>query len=228
MLLKPLMGSSIAFRGWMNSDTMGFYYRKSVDLGPFRMNLSKSGVGYSVGGRGSRVGTTERGKKILPRPRPVGLDLWAVLRAGYRATSQPPFSSFSIPGTGVGYRKSGAGCLDPEESSPDIDRLRKLHAAMDAAVLTAYGWTDLLPRCTCEFLLDYEDEEDDEPAPGKRKKKKPWRYRWPDEVRDEVLARLLALNATRHAEEVATGTAPGMKAAKKTKPKKTEENFQLE
>ena len=52
--------------------------------------------------------------------------------------------------------------------------------------------------------------------------------RWPDEVRDEVFARLLALSATRRAEELAAGTAPGMKAAKKTKPKKTEENFQLE
>jgi len=37
-----------------------------------------------VGGRGFRVGTTARGKK---------------------------YTSFSIPGTGVGYRKSGAGCL---------------------------------------------------------------------------------------------------------------------
>ena len=63
---------------------MGFYYRKSVNLGPFRVNLSKSGLGYSVGGRGFRVGTTARGKK---------------------------YTSFSIPGTGVGYRKSGAGCL---------------------------------------------------------------------------------------------------------------------
>ena len=37
------------------------------------------------------------------------------------------------------------------------------------------------------------------------RRKLPWRYRWPDAVRDEVLARLLALNAGRHAEEVATG-----------------------
>ena len=63
---------------------MGLYYRKSVNLGPFRVNLSKSGLGYSVGGRGCRVGTTARGKK---------------------------YASFSIPGTGIGYRKSGAGCL---------------------------------------------------------------------------------------------------------------------
>jgi hypothetical protein len=32
-----------------------------------------------------------------------------------------------------------------------------------------------------------------------------WRYRWPDAVRDDVLARLLALNAERYAEEVAQG-----------------------
>jgi len=30
---------------------------------------------------------------------------------------------------------------------------------------------------------------------GGRRRKKPWRYRWPDEIRDEVLARLLKLNA---------------------------------
>src|SRR5207302_7415493 len=46
---------------------------------------------------------------------------------------------------------------DPNETSPDIHKLRTLHAAMDRAVLDAYGWTDLQP--TCEFLLDYEDEE---------------------------------------------------------------------
>ena len=37
-----------------------------------------------MGGRGFRVGTTFRGRK---------------------------YTSFSIPGTGVGYRKYGSGCL---------------------------------------------------------------------------------------------------------------------
>ena len=37
------------------------------------------------------------------------------------------------------------------------------------------------------------------------RRKLPWRYRWPDAVRDDVLARLLALNAERYAEEVAMG-----------------------
>ena len=40
---------------------MGFYYRKSVSLGPFRVNVSKSGVGYSMGSRGFRTGVSCKG-----------------------------------------------------------------------------------------------------------------------------------------------------------------------
>jgi hypothetical protein len=66
---------------------MGFYYRKSVNFGPFRVNLSKSGLGYSLGGRGFRTGVSGNGRR---------------------------YRSFSLPGTGVGYRsygKGSAGCL---------------------------------------------------------------------------------------------------------------------
>ena len=61
---------------------------------------------------------------------------------------------------------------------------------MDRAVLNAYGWQDI--PTDCEFLLDYEIDEEEWGT-----KKKPYRYRWPNEVRDEVLARLLELNAQR-------------------------------
>jgi hypothetical protein len=90
-----------------------------------------------------------------------------------------------------------------DERDPEILKLRELHDAMDRAVIDAYEWTDIKP--TCEFILDYEEEENDDGKP--RRKKKPWRYRWPDEFRDEVLARLLALNQQRAAEEKAMGTA---------------------
>jgi hypothetical protein len=91
---------------------------------------------------------------------------------------------------------------DPDETSPKIVRLRELHAAMDRAVLDAYGWTDLQP--TWDFLLDYVEEEDEE-GTGGRAKKKPYRYRWPDDFRDEVLARLLALNKERAEQESLSG-----------------------
>ena len=108
---------------------------------------------------------------------------------------------------------------DPHETSPDILQLRALHAAMDRAVLEAYGWHDLAQTATCEFLLDYEDDEDEDEGSGARspgtgrQKKKPWRYRWPDPFRDEVLARLLELNKQRHKEELLAAGAPS--AAKK-------------
>ncbi|WP_116807307.1 DUF4236 domain-containing protein [Steroidobacter cummioxidans] len=43
---------------------MGLYFRKSVSVGPFRFNLSKGGVGVSVGVPGFRVGTSPRGNYI--------------------------------------------------------------------------------------------------------------------------------------------------------------------
>lgn len=57
---------------------MGFRFRKSIKLGPARINLSKSGVGYSVGGKGFRVTKKATG--------------------GTRTTA-------SIPGTGFSYVK---------------------------------------------------------------------------------------------------------------------------
>lgn len=57
---------------------MGFRFRKSVNLGPLRLNFSKSGVGYSIGGKGFRA-TKKAG-------------------GGYRTT-------ISIPGTGISYVK---------------------------------------------------------------------------------------------------------------------------
>ena len=114
----------------------------------------------------------------------------------------------------------------PAAAIAGVQRLRALHAAMDTAVLTAYGWTDLLPKCTCEFLLDYEDDESESGAEESsgRKKKKPWRYRWPDEVRDEVLARLLKENAKRAEEERIHGLGDsgngGSSSKKPGRPKK--------
>jgi N-6 DNA Methylase len=90
------------------------------------------------------------------------------------------------------------------ETAEDIQRLRELHAVMDRAVLHAYGWDDLAVRAEPIFLD--ETNEDDHTYQG--------RLFWPSDFRDEVLARLLALNAERHAEEVRLGIAPGKKGKK--------------
>lgn len=43
---------------------MPFYIRKSISAGPFRFNLSSSGVGVSVGVKGLRIGTGPRGHYV--------------------------------------------------------------------------------------------------------------------------------------------------------------------
>ncbi len=125
--------------------------------------------------------------------------------------------------TGQGLTATYNRFHDPDfQNDPDIRKLHELHARMDAAVLRAYRWPDLLDRCTCEFLLEYEDDEDESETDGKpRRRKKPYRYRWPDLVRDEVLARLLALNATRAEQERLTGATAEAGKAKGKRPKKS-------
>jgi hypothetical protein len=100
-----------------------------------------------------------------------------------------------------GMTKSYNRFHDPTETSEDIQRLRELQTAMDRAVLESYGWRDLAARAA-PIVLD-ETNEDDHTYQG--------RLFWPSDFRDEVLARLLALNAERHAEEVRLGKAPGVK-----------------
>ena len=81
------------------------------------------------------------------------------------------------------------------DNAPDIARLRALHAEMDAAVLCAYEWDDLADHAAAEFI-----EQD-----GDGSKTPKTRLDWPAEFKDEVLARLLALNAERADAERAAG-----------------------
>ncbi len=103
---------------------------------------------------------------------------------------------------------------NPDEYDPEILKLRELHTAMDKAVLDAYGWSDI--PTDCDFILDYEEEEDTENSSG-RQKKKPWRYRWREEIHDEVLARLLDLNQKCKEAEILGGKAADKSKVKRDK-----------
>ncbi|MFQ5473081.1 MAG: type IIL restriction-modification enzyme MmeI, partial [Dehalococcoidia bacterium] len=113
---------------------------------------------------------------------------------------------------------------DPAEGDADILKLRELHDAMDRAVLHAYAWDYI--ETVCGFGLDYLDVEDEDipedvpellwwPTAAEAlafaarlphtRRRLPWRYRWCDDTRDEVLARLLELNKQRAEEERRTG-----------------------
>jgi hypothetical protein len=153
-------------------------------------------------------------------PFPEGFETAPALEAAGRAYYE--FRAALMVRNDEGLTKTYNRFHDPDERSTDILKLRELHAAMDRAVLDAYGWTNLKP--TCEFLLDYEEDDQDEEETGGRRRKKPWRYRWHDDVRDEVLARLLELNRQRAEEERLSGAAAQArtKAPKRAGRKKVE------
>ena len=43
---------------------MGFYIKKGFNFGPVRINLSKSGLGFSLGTKGARIGSGPKGNYV--------------------------------------------------------------------------------------------------------------------------------------------------------------------
>lgn len=71
---------------------MGFNFRKSINLGSgIRINLSKSGIGASVGVKGARIGTGPRGTRVTG----------------------------SLPGTGLYYSKNIGKTSATEQASSE-------------------------------------------------------------------------------------------------------------
>jgi hypothetical protein len=72
---------------------MAWRFRKSLKLGPVRLNLSKSGIGYSIGGRGFRVGKDAKGRSYTAASIPgTGLYSRTYSRAA-KATAPPTLSA---------------------------------------------------------------------------------------------------------------------------------------
>jgi hypothetical protein len=75
---------------------MGWSFRRSKSFGLFRLNFSKSGIGYSFGVPGARVGVNSKGKKYLRGGIPgTGLYYQSSLPDGQ--PGQSPQSTASVP-----------------------------------------------------------------------------------------------------------------------------------
>lgn len=96
---------------------MGFYFRQSARLGPFRINFSKSGIGLSAGIPGFRIGMGPRGayvqagigglyyRQSLGRAAPRSTSLLSIPPS---EPSSPPISSPPIPSDEVTLGKTTA------------------------------------------------------------------------------------------------------------------------
>lgn len=91
---------------------MGLRFRKSINMGPFRLNLSKSGVGYSVGGKGFRFTKKANG--------------------GYRTT-------LYLPGTGISHVEDTKKVNENNELSyPNIDPFTLKKDKKDASLFLLF------------------------------------------------------------------------------------------
>jgi hypothetical protein len=90
---------------------------------------------------------------------------------------------------------------DPNEDSPDIQKLRELHVEMDNAVAAAYDWTCL------DLSHDFHET------------KQGVRYTISEPARRDILQRLLLLNHERHEEELRQGVVAtkGIRASSRKK-----------
>ena len=93
---------------------MGVRFRKSVKAGPVRVTFSKSGVGYSVGGKGFRVTKKAKG--------------------GVRTTA-------SIPGTGVSYVKDyGTGRKNTAAKHSTVEAATPANPSTEFYLCLFLGW----------------------------------------------------------------------------------------
>lgn len=121
---------------------MGFYIRKSLSIGPFRLNLSKSGVGVSVGVKGFRVGAGPSGRYVhMGRG---GLYYRKTLHSN-RSTASfiPEGMRVEEPGNGQTFKFNSTDAVQMVDSSAE-DLIEDLNAR--------HGTARLTPIAGCAFL----------------------------------------------------------------------------
>ena len=77
---------------------MGARFRKSKNFGPFRVNISKSGIGYSVGNKFVRVAHTADGEKR---------------------------TTYTLPGTGLSWTETESKGEQQNQNSPQIENWQR-------------------------------------------------------------------------------------------------------
>jgi hypothetical protein len=104
--------TSVRISGKLKWPVMGWGLRRSLKLGPLKLNFSKSGVGYSVGVRGFRVGKDAKGRS---------------------------YTAASIPGTGLYNRTySGKGNAAGTDAVPGSSAPPQQRAGNGPALVVAF------------------------------------------------------------------------------------------
>jgi len=140
--------------------------------------------------------------------------------------------------TQLGLTKTYNRFHEPNDTDPEIEKLRQLHIEMDYAVLKAYGWK---PSPPSPLSQGARGDKNDLLLPltlgegwGEglnhdfHQTKQGLRFTISETARRDILDRLLALNHVRYAEEVKAGLHDKAKGKKKKEKVAIEGQFQLD
>jgi cell division septation protein DedD len=106
---------------------MAWRFRRSLKFGPLKLNLSKSGLGYSLGVRGLRVGTDAKGRSYTAASIPgTGIYNRTYSSTDHIATGEAASSHPTL----------GAGASTPQAASSGLS----LVVVFVAGVLVAIFW----------------------------------------------------------------------------------------
>ncbi|GAA2051138.1 DUF4236 domain-containing protein [Leifsonia soli] len=133
---------------------MGFYIRKSLKAGPFRFNLSKSGLGVSAGVPGFRVGSGPRGNYVHMGAGGVYYRASLNGRVPVRATQpvQPASPTMFSASAVLMEDVTGADVQELEPTGPD-DVVRQLREASNRHGIA--WWVALAASVVGAFIMPF-------------------------------------------------------------------------
>jgi hypothetical protein len=113
---------------------MPIYVRKAVRVGPFRFNISKSGVGVSLGVKGFRIGSGPRGNYIHAGR--GGIYYRQTLgRRSRKPSPRPEAPELAPPPTGAPMREIDSGGVSEMVDSSSAGLLEEINAKLSAGAL---------------------------------------------------------------------------------------------
>lgn len=118
---------------------MGIYLRKSIRVGPFRFNLSQSGVGVSAGIKGFRLGTGPHGNYVHMGA--GGLYYRKTLDSSPRPSTHPPsvpHDRYVTPTSSIQMREIESGDVSAMAHSSSVELLNEI--AEKERAMTTLPW----------------------------------------------------------------------------------------
>ena len=158
---------------------MGFRYRKSINLGGgFRVNISKSGVGYSWGVKGYRITRTADGRTRQTASIPgTGISYVSEHKSGYSGNGKAAKPSASdVRDDYYDYQEitsSDANLLRSPIYDKLFEQIKRLKLARNVLILAVLATSSFLPlfylclvalavlliKGRCHIIYEFEDDE---------------------------------------------------------------------